>query len=526
MDSKKIHAEIPNSTIIWYDSLTATGEIDRQNQLTDSNMLFFLNADGIFFNNQWKKDYPEKTHKLAEQHGKTGISAYFGTDVWGRGIYADGGFNSYRAIKVANAAKTSSALFGIAWSYEYFNKIAFEKMDKLLWYGGMAEEYPPILSPKPEFAELDIENCDEGEEDSLDGHAKGIADIVPSHVTAGQNWFTTNFDRGFGEKIFYRGRELLQQPWSHLSHQSILPNLNYRELDIYPEDSNIAIECCLKGEYGAFNGGTVLAFTGQRLVHQESNDTELVVNLPIYKFEMNMDQGCTIRYVCKILNMFDVRVNLNGYFMLKSRSYEEAQEFFRKWQNTDTLENEEGFTANVRIASRPDECTCMIDVCLNINTADFVDNKPHIIASIGQINIIPIITNALTVNTRILSNFFWEDLHLQQSKGRDCLEKTLEKPQFYRFFGTLTWTDRSKTTTPAWKETDFYIIYHVVDGDHEKRQFLGTAFCQKYRITGLDITDITKTHLIAVEAIDRMGVVSATNFIEITLKSRNKHRAA
>lgn len=48
----------------------------------------------------------------------------------------------FKAVATASAFKTSSALFGTAWTYEHFEKKDFELMDRLLWLGGDQSEYP------------------------------------------------------------------------------------------------------------------------------------------------------------------------------------------------------------------------------------------------------------------------------------------------------------------------------------------------------------------------------------------------
>lgn len=143
----KIHEEIPGSKIIWYDSMTTSGEIHWQNDLNIHNELFFKNSDGIFINYWWQKEYPEMARRVAERHGRSGLDVYFGTDVWGRGTYGGGEFKSYKGVETAAEARASSALFAMAWTYEHFDKADFEKMDRLFWLGGDHSEFPP-LPPK------------------------------------------------------------------------------------------------------------------------------------------------------------------------------------------------------------------------------------------------------------------------------------------------------------------------------------------------------------------------------------------
>lgn len=140
----KIHNEIPGSKIIWYDSMTTSGDIHWQNELNTHNEPFFHKADGIFINYWWQKEYPEMSKRVAERHSRSGLDVYFGTDVWGRGTYGGGEFKSYKGVESAAAAGTSSALFAMAWTYEHFDKSDFEKMDRLFWLGGEFPEFPPL----------------------------------------------------------------------------------------------------------------------------------------------------------------------------------------------------------------------------------------------------------------------------------------------------------------------------------------------------------------------------------------------
>lgn len=108
--TEKMHQEIPGSQVIWYDSMTQDGDIDWQNNLTVKNELFFQNTDGIFINYWWKKEYPESARQMVEKQGRAGIDLYFGTDVWGRGTFGGGGFQSYKVI-VKNRKKKKSHTF-------------------------------------------------------------------------------------------------------------------------------------------------------------------------------------------------------------------------------------------------------------------------------------------------------------------------------------------------------------------------------------------------------------------------------
>lgn len=123
----EIHRKLPNSLIIWYDSLTVEGKVRWQNELTHLNKAFFdwfvpslslfilfnsnyhvWSCDGIFLNYSWNV---ERIQRSAELAGSRKHDVYVGNDMWGRGTYEGGGFRTYRAIKEIKALDLSAALF-------------------------------------------------------------------------------------------------------------------------------------------------------------------------------------------------------------------------------------------------------------------------------------------------------------------------------------------------------------------------------------------------------------------------------
>jgi hypothetical protein len=49
-------------------------------------------------------------------------------------------------------------------------------------------------------------NIISSEDELMYGHRKGISDTVSIISVPGKEWFSTNFDRGFGERFYYRGK--------------------------------------------------------------------------------------------------------------------------------------------------------------------------------------------------------------------------------------------------------------------------------------------------------------------------------
>ncbi|KAI8375697.1 endo-b-N-acetylglucosaminidase [Choanephora cucurbitarum] len=543
--TNKIHEEIPGSQIIWYDSMTDTGEIDYQNQLTHHNGLFFKNADGIFINYWWKKEYPEMTRRAAERYGKSGYDVYFGTDVWGRGTFGGGGFNSYRSVKTATLAQTSSALFGMAWTYENFDKADFDKMDRLFWTGGSYSEYPPM---PPNDSELSPESEDSEDESVSQVHHKGIEDIVSLLPPApGQDWFSTSFDKGFGLGFYHEGKKLLSQPWSHLSHQSILPNLKYHSPTMIPFDGNIKLTCSLENDYDAFIGGTSLLLKGQRLSHRESRDMETEISVPLYSLNVDTSQGCLIRYVYRNLLGDDAKVIITCHMLLQTVDSDASDELLDTWlPNTLLMDKDEGLRTTITVQSgdRLHSRCCIIpameedqnkngwivksayipavsegiklivsqvEMSVMANTANLVGIQPHLIMCLGHLSIVPLIEDE--INQLKESQGQIDQLSWSQTKTKKIAEN--ENEQIAHFFGTLHWRQQisSASRDQPWKQTDYYLIFY--EAPDNTRVFLGTAFCPQYRISGLSCVNLQAEHRIIVEAVNVVGNIGAMAHITI-----------
>jgi len=121
--TEEMHRLIPSSLVIWYDSVTLEGKLKWQNELNSQNYPFFELCDGIFLNYNWRVDAEVdsiinslqtlKDNNAPERH----LDIYFGTDVFGRGTYGGGGFNSCKAFE-ALKGRTSMAIFAPGWTHE------------------------------------------------------------------------------------------------------------------------------------------------------------------------------------------------------------------------------------------------------------------------------------------------------------------------------------------------------------------------------------------------------------------------
>lgn len=90
--TKRIHEKISGSVIIWYDSVTRDGVLAWQNELNEYNRCFFDLCDGIFTNYTWKIENLKNSVKFAMHRI---LDVFVGVDIFGRGCYGGGQFNSH-----------------------------------------------------------------------------------------------------------------------------------------------------------------------------------------------------------------------------------------------------------------------------------------------------------------------------------------------------------------------------------------------------------------------------------------------
>ncbi|KAL0478585.1 hypothetical protein AKO1_008157 [Acrasis kona] len=122
--TEKMHHSQSESLVIWYDSIIDTGELKWQNELNESNKMFFDVCDGMFLNYFWKPDHLERSMHMAGDSRRYDV--YAGVDVWGRGTFGGGMFNSIKAIQEAFCNHLSMGLFAPAWTLE---SVAHHRVD-------------------------------------------------------------------------------------------------------------------------------------------------------------------------------------------------------------------------------------------------------------------------------------------------------------------------------------------------------------------------------------------------------------
>ena len=128
----------PHSKIIWYDSMNLQGKISWKSCLNEGTLEFLHATDGFFTDYHWKKGMPESSARVA---GQDNWKVFTGTDVFGRGTWGGGGFDT--KLGVEDSACTSCAIFAPGWTFEKVggNFSSFFTAEKMLW----AERANPVI---------------------------------------------------------------------------------------------------------------------------------------------------------------------------------------------------------------------------------------------------------------------------------------------------------------------------------------------------------------------------------------------
>ncbi|KAI8371465.1 glycosyl hydrolase family 85-domain-containing protein [Radiomyces spectabilis] len=502
--TEKMHAEIPGSVVLWYDSLTMVGEVDWQNRLTPLNEPFFEACDGIFLNYWWKESYPDESVRLAERRGRNGADVYFGTDVWGRHTFGGGGFRSANAVEVASLAGTSSALFAPAWTYEFFEKQQFDKLEELFWLGGPQDAYPeePKKPEKPEKPE-DPPSPKPDEKMYGSDRKKGIAEAfgVTARIPQGTS-FATWFDRGYGSAFYLNGNQVMASPWSQLSHQGILPNVNYRT-PFADKESSTALGCSMS-DTDAYIGGTCLLLRLTRDLAQPGqypHDGTIHYNIPLYQLAIDISEGCSIQLIYKPLAQSNsLKIQPYCEFSLDGLSFQANES---QWQK-ESITVDNGWTVLTINLSRPalsGAATRLtvkhLGLSVAFDTSELKESGLDLMR-IGYLGVAPL---SKQEHLNVLTNLRWEEVRWQDAS---------------HFSGTIAWdTLFTADTDNNLPGIGFVAIYYGVN-----RFFLGTAFTSMYRLSGMEIDASTQSN-VYIEAYDVLGKVIATE--TLMLPAKNMH---
>ncbi len=84
----RMHQEVTDGIVLWYDSIIESGALSWQNELNARNKSFFDLCDGILINYAWNEKNLERTQQILEERGGDIHKVFVGIDVFGRGQVA------------------------------------------------------------------------------------------------------------------------------------------------------------------------------------------------------------------------------------------------------------------------------------------------------------------------------------------------------------------------------------------------------------------------------------------------------
>ncbi|KAM0830144.1 hypothetical protein ACQ4PT_066391 [Festuca glaucescens] len=134
--TKRMHAAVPGSLVIWYDAVTVNGNLSWQNKLSKYNKPFFDLCDGLFVNYTWKEKYPQDSAAAA---GDRKYDVYMGIDVFGRKTYGGGQWNGHGYQVCYGGLQVSS---------DPWNNISCQSFQPMLKYTGDEVQTPVQTSIK------------------------------------------------------------------------------------------------------------------------------------------------------------------------------------------------------------------------------------------------------------------------------------------------------------------------------------------------------------------------------------------
>ncbi|KAE8283553.1 Cytosolic endo-beta-N-acetylglucosaminidase [Larimichthys crocea] len=275
----QMHERMPGSLVLWYDSVIEKGHLQWQNELNESNRVFFDACDGIFTNYNWTEQNLEWMGGYSGAEGRK-ADVYIGVDVFARGKVVGGMFETNKALEVIRKHNFSTAIFAPGWVYEaHDDKTEFRKNQDKFW---------ALLS-----------------------------DHLHVHRPASPLPFISSFCQGFGKAFYWRGQREEKRGWFNLSTQEIQPLYYHTELEGQgwlrsrgcPEDAwNGGCSLLLEGLIPATHTSPVCAKVFSLNVPLASKTLVALIYKPSAGITISLELKTTDASLCTHLNAEDVKL--------------------------------------------------------------------------------------------------------------------------------------------------------------------------------------------------------------------------
>lgn len=273
---KYFKSKAPNLEIMWYDSMTETGEVDWQNALNEKNQMFLIDSnnkpvsDSMFLNFWWNTEKYAKDELLrvsnenAKKLDLNPYSLFAGIDTQAEGTATK---VDWSLMEGTNGYYTSIGLYCPSWTFFSSNSVE-------------------------EFLQKEAEFWADGTKDGW----KPISDYVVEKSPITESPFVTNFSMGNGKYYFADGKKVSDTEWNNRSLQDIMPTYRW---SIENGRSNLTASIDYED---AYNGGNSILLSG-RLIPDSSSTIKLFAS------DLNINDSTVISSAIKT-NSNKIKVNL------------------------------------------------------------------------------------------------------------------------------------------------------------------------------------------------------------------------
>ncbi|XP_031628617.1 cytosolic endo-beta-N-acetylglucosaminidase [Contarinia nasturtii] len=195
--TKRIKEEIPNGTVIWYDSVIESGSLSWQNEVNENNIDMYHGTDGILLNYWWRNESLQRTVDILKKDPEEMAKVFVGIDVFGRGQTA--GFHTHETLRPIKDHNLSIGIFAPGWTFE-----------------NMPNEHP-----------LRDEGTDDINRKFLERNTRFWKLLWTYLYSRGPNVlpFYTSFCLGSGKKQYRNGLQIGNEPWFNLQEQQFQPSV-------------------------------------------------------------------------------------------------------------------------------------------------------------------------------------------------------------------------------------------------------------------------------------------------------------